>query len=596
MKGTIVATWVETSKKLWGEAVVNDATAKLGWAADKIFRPLEDVDDTKVRQMVESIAQATGQTTNKVWQAIGKDNLTTFANTYPSFFSNKNLYTFLASLYDVHVEVVKRISGAKPPELIMTPQSSHEAIFTYRSKRGMFDYFQGLLQGSAERFKEKLDVETLERTNDFLRLKLRFSEPITREKTYRLNRVLGFAQNVSAKIGIATTIVSLVFIAVSHLVQEGIPFWFAFVNGLASWLVSAVFLRPIEAISKELDGLAQYRYFDALKIHSADEFEAIGNKIANYKKRIKAEFTGFKGTGDELSRYGDNFNDLAENMGKTSDEIANVVNEVAKAATYGAENTTEVVAILNGSMTALRSVVDDQVGNNQNLVSAVEKINLGFGNVNHSSEQLNLSMQKFTVVKESVENLKNQAEKIIELTKLVTNIAGQTNLLALNAAIEAARAGEQGRGFAVVAEEVRMLAEQSHEHAEVITTDILEITQTINQVVASVGEEYDVLATESHQLQKVVKDNSQYVDNVRGVSQNIAEMIEQLKNEMQGMNSVYGKIEGIAAISEENSAATQEVNAAVHTYNEKLQDMMDKIHEFKKISLSFCKDIDQYKI
>ncbi|MGL6016715.1 MAG: methyl-accepting chemotaxis protein, partial [Selenomonadaceae bacterium] len=150
--------------------------------------------------------------------------------------------------------------------------------------------------------------------------------------------------------------------------------------------------------------------------------------------------------------------------------------------------------------------------------------------------------------------------------------------------------------FAIVAEEVRQLAEQSHSHAEVISSDIVAITKTINAVVASVSEEYDILSNESKQLLHVVNDNTQYVDNIRGVSENIADMIRKLKAEMAGMDGVYGKIEGIAAVSEENSAATQEVNAAVHTYNEKLQDMMDKIREFKKITQNFCSDIDRYKV
>lgn len=596
MKGTIVATWIETSRKLWGAEIVDVVMEKLGWAHDRIFMPLEDIDDGKVRQMIEGIAQHTGKTNSDVWQAIGKDNVTAFANAYPSFFSNKNLYTFLASLYDVHVEVVKRIKGAKPPELIMTPISAYEAVFSYRSQRGMFDYFQGLLKGAAERFKEDVHIETLEKTATSLKLKLRFTKPITREKRYRLNQLLGFAGSVSVKIAVVSLLLGGLAIGLADLAGAAIPLWFAVITGITTWIGASFLLRPLQAVEKEIDSLIEYRYFDALQIHSRDEFEVLGTKLALYKKRIKAEFTGFKGNGDELSRYGDNFNDLAGNMGRTSDEIANVVNEVASAATHGAENTTEAVAILNGSMTALQSVVDDQVRNNQNLVNAVEKINLGFGNVNQSSDKLNHSMEKFAIVKQSVENLKGQAEKIIEITKLVTNIAGQTNLLALNAAIEAARAGEQGRGFAVVAEEVRQLAEQSQSHAEVITADILNITETINEVVGSVGEEYDVLATESNQLLQVVNDNVQYVDNIRGVSGNIADMIQQLKDEMRGMDHVYGKIEGIAAISEENSAATQEVNAAVHTYNEKLQDMMDKIQEFKKISQSFCKDIDRYKV
>ena len=56
-----------------------------------------------------------------------------------------------------------------------------------------------------------------------------------------------------------------------------------------------------------------------------------------------------------------------------------------------------------------------------------------------------------------------------------------------------------------------------------------------------------------------------------------------------------GKIESLAAISEENSAASEEVSAAVATYNIKLQDMMDKIGEFKKITQNFTEDINKYR-
>ena len=45
MKGTVVATWIQTAKKLWGEDAVAAVMKRNGWAADRIFLPLEDVDD-----------------------------------------------------------------------------------------------------------------------------------------------------------------------------------------------------------------------------------------------------------------------------------------------------------------------------------------------------------------------------------------------------------------------------------------------------------------------------------------------------------------------------------------------------------------------
>ena len=64
------------------------------------------------------------------------------------------------------------------------------------------------------------------------------------------------------------------------------------------------------------------------------------------------------------------------------------------------------------------------------------------------------------------------ANRIGDVTQLITTIAEQTNLLALNATIEAARAGDAGRGFAVVAQEVKALASQTAKATSEISTQI----------------------------------------------------------------------------------------------------------------------------
>lgn len=595
MKGTIVGAWINTAKKLWGEELTTTAMAKVGIAVDKMFLPTEEIPDNIPKSLIQEIARSIGKSEGDTWKAIGQDNVDTFSKLYPAFFRNENLYAFLAAMYDIHVEVVKRLPGAKPPELLMKIISENEAVFTYRSKRAMFDYFQGMLSGAATYYKENIDITVLEKTSDFIALKIKFPKNIRRKKVFSLNKMLSFAKDLATKTALSATLITLVINLLMNSVGVNIPWWSAFITGIVVLVVAKAINRPLDSIEKEIDSLMEHRYFDTLSIETGDEVEAIINKINAYKKLVKTEFTGFKGTGDEMNRYGETFNDLAEKMRETSQEISGVVTDVAMAATSQAQETTEAVGILNGNLNTLKQVVNEQIDNNKQLETAVEEINSGFREVQTTSNNLSSSMKKFEDVKGSAENLQTQATKINEITVMVADIARQTNLLALNAAIEAARAGEQGRGFAVVAEEVRKLAEESHNHSERISSDLKILIQIISEVVKSVEEEFEVLASESVQLTKVVNNNNKHIKNVHFVSSNIVEMISKLENEMNGIQKVYGKIESLAAISEENSAASEEVSAAVATYNIKLQDMMDKIGEFKKLTHNFTEDINKYR-
>lgn len=597
MKGTVVGTWIQTAKTLWGENIVQTAMEQNGWEPDRLFLPLEDVEDAAVDRFMDLLSRAQNMSKATLWYEIGRDNVRTFSQVYPSFFKGKTLYTFLASMYDVHVEVVKMVAGAKPPILEMKPISSHEAIFSYDSPRGMQDYFRGLIQGAVEFFHEPLSMDVLEQTPTHLKLKLHFAALIWAEQTFPINRTLSFIGSVAGKI-------SLVSFAVTLIPAFFLFFWetswkflvFPVFSGVFVWLVSVILLRPLSALRGEMKSLLAHHYDSDGTLRSGDEFEELATSLQTYKKGVKADFTGFRGTGDELIRYGSDFNDLAENMGNTSQNIVNVINEVAVAATHGAENTSAVASFLHKNMTALETAVKEQTDNNAHLLNAVDNIDKGFSDVHASSEQLTKTMEKFSVVRDTVEALRNETEKIRSITDVVTRIAAQTNLLALNAAIEAARAGEQGRGFAVVAEEIRTLAEQSKQQAAVISTDIDNIAQIIGNVTSSVDTEYQSLGQESQQLQDVVSNNLEHIGNIRDVSVSISAIITSLQEEMNEMNQVFGKVESIAAMSEENSAAAEEVTATVQVHNEKLQDMMEKIGSFKEISVRFSKELGRYKI
>jgi methyl-accepting chemotaxis protein len=92
-------------------------------------------------------------------------------------------------------------------------------------------------------------------------------------------------------------------------------------------------------------------------------------------------------------------------------------------------------------------------------------------------------------MEQRIDELIGHMSRINEINAFLQEVATQTSLLALNASIEAAHAGEYGRGFAVVAQEIRKLADQSHEALRRSGNIVEEIEAGARQVVSSVKAE-----------------------------------------------------------------------------------------------------------
>ncbi len=604
MKGTVVSTWIKSLEKLYGKEIVDRAVAKAGWETDRVITPLEDVPDQEPMAIIREVASAVGLSTEKVWREIGKSNIETFRTWFPSYFERFSLKSFLMMMDDVHSQLTKMIKGANPPRLIAREIGEKTIEILYESKRGMFDYFLGLLEGSAAFFQEQIETEILEKGmhqdgRHFMRIKIRLEKDTRTTIQYPLSRILSFGiiRNLPFKITVSVTILSamLLFIlfgrdqAIRVLLSTG------FIFG-TTLLFSRIVLAPFQKIQDQLSKLSDMDFEGNLSIRTGDHLEDYMADLNVIKEKMKKDFLFLKGGTDDMHNFTMKFSQVAQDMKEVSQGISDLVQEVASGAVHQAEETEKSVYVLNENIDNLNRLAEEEVLSQKQLENAVADIRKSFGQIQTIASTLLEIKDDFSRVNQQGEDLSKRAHGIMEIVTTVAQISDQTNLLALNAAIEAARAGEMGKGFTVVAQEIRNLAEDSKNAVSTIHEGLLSFIADVTKMIEQVANQFQRLENSNKTLGTVAKDNEKATTEITDVAKKIIELVDALSFEAQKISDVFQNIHSLAAIAEENSAASQEMSANVIQYSSRISDLIDYIQQLDSLTGNLKLELKKYRI
>lgn len=275
---------------------------------------------------------------------------------------------------------------------------------------------------------------------------------------------------------------------------------------------------------------------------------------------------------DEVGQLARNFNQFVARLHGIVSRLRDVTVELAaqsRAQATGAHSRSQRVrqqqdeiVMVATAVTEMASATQEIAGNAEFAATtsgeAVKLAVAGQSQVGQSQRSITGLADEVADASQIINELDAHAQKISGILATISGIAEQTNLLALNAAIEAARAGEQGRGFAVVADEVRVLSRRTHDSTDEIQQMIETLQQTtrravggmetsrqlagtsvedaesanqslarINEAIGSISDMATQIAAAAEEQTSVTSEISRNTENIRHVSQELAEQANQ---------------------------------------------------------------------
>ena len=274
-----------------------------------------------------------------------------------------------------------------------------------------------------------------------------------------------------------------------------------------------------------------------------DEIADLADGDLTVTASVTEDFTGT--IADSINYSVDQLRDLVATINLTAGQVAAAVQDTQATAMQlaeASEHQARQIAEASGAIQQMAHSIDE-VSANASESSAVAERSVAIANkgnevVHNTIHGMDNIRDQIQDTAKRIKRLGESSQEIGDIVSLIDDIADQTNILALNAAIQASMAGDAGRGFAVVADEVQRLAERSSAATRQIETLVRAIQADTNEAVISMEQ----TTTEVVRGARLAQDAGVALEEIEGVSQNLAALIQSISNAAQQQTTSAGQI------------------------------------------------------
>ncbi len=322
-------------------------------------------------------------------------------------------------------------------------------------------------------------------------------------------------------------------------------------------------------------------------------------KLALSSNHMKRELTGvigrIKAESEQLAATAEELSVSSEETARSTEQITLTIQEIAS----GTEQ--QVTAVEQSRMVAVdmadwvRKISENVERTAQSSQQAATIASDGNATVEQAISRMRLLDGKVRHAAEIMEQLETKSQHIDEILGMLNEISGQTNLLALNASIEAAKAGEHGRGFGVVAIEVRKLAERSQASSgdiqaliQEVQVEIARLAQSLADGLSAAEEGMHAVDVTGQAFRSIVGSIDEVADQMSAVSersvqiqQGTGQMVDAMERVALLTEQFAGNTQTVAAASEEQNAAMEEIGSASQVLARMAEDLLQAVSKFK---------------